>query len=83
MDSGRWLNDQTGHRKNVLLSWYLQLFGVLASSVIKTTMEKVKPELVSASWVLLLRLLFPKTEKSNLNRPSTSFINASGSGVKW
>lgn len=62
MNSGRWLNDQTGHRKNVLLSWYLQLFGVLASSVIKTTMEKVKPELVSASWVTLLRLLFPKTE---------------------
>ncbi|KAJ6311920.1 hypothetical protein OIU77_013631 [Salix suchowensis] len=79
----RWLNDQTGHRKNVLLSWYLQLFGVLASSVIKTTMEKVKPELVSASWVPLLRLLFPKTEKSNLNRRSTSFINASDSGVKW
>ncbi|KAB5538684.1 hypothetical protein DKX38_016217 [Salix brachista] len=46
----------------LLTKWVEGLLHLLASSVIKTTMEKVKPELVSASWVPLLRLLFPKTE---------------------
>ncbi|KAG6763784.1 hypothetical protein POTOM_031224 [Populus tomentosa] len=71
LNFGRWPNDQTeGEKNSVLLSWYLQWFSVPSSSIIKTAMERVKPKLVSASSVPLLRLLLPRTH-----------INAIGSKV--
>ncbi|KAJ4825076.1 hypothetical protein Tsubulata_040463 [Turnera subulata] len=58
---GRWPRDQTGRQGSVVLSWYLQWFGVPAPPLIKTTMAKVNPGLGSISLVPLLRLLFPDT----------------------
>ena len=69
------------HFKNyLLLSWYLQWFTVLASSVIKTTMEKVKPKLVSASSVPLLRLLLPKTETNAIGEIDKLLVSPQVSG---
>jgi anaphase-promoting complex subunit 1 len=69
------------HFKNsLLLSWYLQWFAVLASSVIKTTMEKVKPKLVSASSVRLLRLLLPKTETNAIGEIDKLLVSPQVSG---
>jgi anaphase-promoting complex subunit 1 len=62
------------------ISWYLQWFAVLASSVIKTTMEKVKPKLVSASSVPLLRLLLPKTETNAIGEIDKLLVSPQVSG---
>ncbi|KAK1572161.1 hypothetical protein Q3G72_028403 [Acer saccharum] len=62
--SGKWPDDESDDRENhsaVLLSWYLTWYSIPASSVIKTTVEKIKPKLISSSLVPLLRLLFPTT----------------------
>ncbi|KAI9156178.1 hypothetical protein LWI28_001768 [Acer negundo] len=58
--SGKWPDDLENHSA-VLLSWYLTWYSIPASSVIKTTVEKIKPKLISSSLVPLLRLLFPTT----------------------
>ncbi|KAI9156140.1 hypothetical protein LWI28_001215 [Acer negundo] len=58
--SGKWPDDIENHSA-VLLSWYLTWYSIPASSVIKTTVEKIKPKLISSSLVPLLRLLFPNT----------------------
>ncbi|KAM1253481.1 hypothetical protein ACFX2J_041359 [Malus domestica] len=63
MYSGRWPNAEFhGDKRSILLSWYLQWFGVPAPSVIKMAVEKVKPKLKSSSTLVpLLHLLFPRT----------------------
>jgi len=67
-------------KNSLLLSWYLQWFAVLASSVIKTAMEKVKPKLVSASSVPLLRLLLPKTETNAIGEIDKLLVSPQVSG---
>ncbi|KAM6598818.1 anaphase-promoting complex subunit 1 [Cannabis sativa] len=57
--SGTWPNGE--EKGPILLSWYLQWFGVPAPSVIKTAGEKMKPK-VKSSLVPVLRLLFPNTD---------------------
>lgn len=60
--SGRWPNGESqGDKRQLLLSWYVQWFGVPSPSVIKVAVEKVKPKLKSSSLVPLLHLLFPRT----------------------
>ncbi|PON86586.1 Anaphase-promoting complex subunit [Trema orientale] len=62
--SGTWPNKEfSGEKGPVLLSWYLQWFGVPAPSVIKIATEKIKPRLKSSSsFVPVLRLFFPSTD---------------------
>eukprot|EP00257_Ricinus_communis_P020956 XP_015580327.1 anaphase-promoting complex subunit 1 [Ricinus communis] len=62
LTSARWPDDETqGEKSSVLLSWYLQWFGVPDPSMIWMAAEKIKPKLVSSSSVPFLRLLFPTT----------------------
>ncbi|XP_031264237.1 anaphase-promoting complex subunit 1-like [Pistacia vera] len=63
LNSGRWHDEEESkEEKNlVLLSWYLKWFSVPVPSLIKSAVEKIKPNLVSSSLVPLLRLLFPTT----------------------
>ncbi|TQD83379.1 hypothetical protein C1H46_031089 [Malus baccata] len=63
MYSGRWPNAEFhGDKRSILLSWYLQWFGVPAPSVTKMAVEKVKPKIKSSSTLVpLLHLLFPRT----------------------
>ena len=61
--SGTWPNREfLGEKGPILLSWYLQWFGVPAPSVIKTAAEKIKPKLKSSPLVPVLRMLFPNTD---------------------
>ncbi|GMN41281.1 hypothetical protein TIFTF001_010497 [Ficus carica] len=63
MKTGTWpCRDSQGERNSILLSWYLQWFGVPAPSVIKTVAERIRPKLKSSSFVPVLRLLFPNTD---------------------
>ncbi|EXB88404.1 Anaphase-promoting complex subunit 1 [Morus notabilis] len=63
MISGTWpAAEFQGGRNSILLSWYLQWFGVPAPSVIKTAAEKIRPKLKSSSFVPVLHLLFPSTD---------------------
>lgn len=81
LNFGRWPNDQTGGEKNsVLLSWYLQWFAVPSSSIIKTAMERVKPKLVSASSVPLLRLLLPRTHINAIGEIDKLLVSPQVSG---
>uniref|UniRef100_A0A2N9GLI6 Uncharacterized protein n=1 Tax=Fagus sylvatica TaxID=28930 RepID=A0A2N9GLI6_FAGSY len=62
LTSGRWPTVESHREKDaILLSWYLQWFGVPAPFVIKTAAEKIKPKLMSSSLTPFLRLLFPST----------------------
>ncbi|KAG6735069.1 hypothetical protein I3842_01G302100 [Carya illinoinensis] len=62
LNSGRWpIGGSLGENGSILLSWYLQWFGVPAPSVINTAVKKIKPKLMSPSMIPLLRLLFPTT----------------------
>ncbi len=62
LTSGRWPTVDSHREKDaILLSWYLQWFGVPAPFVIKTAAEKIKPKLMSSSLTPFLRLLFPST----------------------
>uniref|UniRef100_A0A2P2JSX6 Anaphase-promoting complex subunit 1 n=4 Tax=Rhizophora mucronata TaxID=61149 RepID=A0A2P2JSX6_RHIMU len=75
LDSGRWPSDEKQEGINsVLLSWYLQWFGVPASSVIKKSMERIKSKLLSSSSVPLLHLLLPSTH-SDAIREIDEFFN--------
>ncbi|XP_038722804.1 anaphase-promoting complex subunit 1 [Tripterygium wilfordii] len=58
---GRWPDEAEGDKNSVLLSWYLQWFGIPASSVVKAVVDKIKPKLLSSSSVPLLRLSLPGT----------------------
>lgn len=63
MISGTWpAAEFQGGRNSILLSWYLQWFGVPAPSVIKTAAETIRPKLKSSSFVPVLHLLFPSTD---------------------
>lgn len=69
------------HFKNsLLLSWYLQWFAVPSSSIIKTAMERVKPKLVSASSVPLLRLLLPRTHINAIGEIDKLLVSPQVSG---
>jgi anaphase-promoting complex subunit 1 len=62
LNSGRWpIGGSQGEKGSILLSWYLQWFGVPTPSVIKIAVEKIKPKLISSSLVPFLRMLFPST----------------------
>ena len=62
LNSGRWpIGGSQGEKSSILLSWYLQWFGVPTPSVIKIAVEKIKPKLISSSLVPFLRMLFPST----------------------
>lgn len=62
LNSGKWpIGGPLGENGSILLSWYLQWFGVPTPSVIKTAVKKIKPKLLSPSLIPLLRLLFPTT----------------------
>ncbi|KAJ6768158.1 hypothetical protein OIU74_021929 [Salix koriyanagi] len=81
LNFGRWPNDQTeGEKNSVLLSWYLQWFAVPSSSIIKTAMEKVKPKIVSASSVPLLRLLLPRTHINAIGEIDKLLVSPQVSG---
>ncbi|KAF7806553.1 kinesin-like protein KIN-7C, mitochondrial [Senna tora] len=58
--SGKWPDgeSQEKEKRAILLSWFLQWFGVPPSSVIQSAIDRVKPKLMASS-VPLLRLLFP------------------------
>ncbi|WCJ19904.1 Anaphase-promoting complex subunit 1 [Euphorbia peplus] len=58
LNTTRWPNEE---KNSVLLSWYLQWYGVPTPSVIWMAMEKIKPKQLSSSLVPLLHLLFPTT----------------------
>ncbi|XP_047149623.1 anaphase-promoting complex subunit 1 [Vigna umbellata] len=58
---GKWPDGESQDKRSILLSWFLQWFDVPASSVIRTTVDRVKPKLMSSSSVPFLRLLFPRT----------------------
>lgn len=61
--AGTWPDGEfLGEKGPILLSWYLQWYGVPAPSVIKTATEKIKPKLKSSSLVPVLRLVFPSTD---------------------
>lgn len=64
LKSGRWPNGESqGEKGPILLSLYLQWFGVPSPSVIKAAFDKIKPKLTSSSsFTPLLRLLFPSTD---------------------
>ena len=63
---GTWPSGEFGASKSsILLSWYLQWFGVPSSSVINEAVDKIKAKLKpSSSFVPFLRLLFPSTNIS-------------------
>ncbi|KAF7816492.1 Anaphase-promoting complex subunit 1 [Senna tora] len=58
--SGKWPDGESQEREKlaILLSWFLQWFGVPPSSVIQSAIDRVKPKLMASS-VPLSRLLFP------------------------
>lgn len=61
LTTGEWPDDKIrGKNSSILLSWYLQWFSVPSPTVIRTTIEKIKPKLKNSSAVPLLRLLFPR-----------------------
>lgn len=63
MKTGTWhCRDSQGEKNSILLSWYLQWFGVPAPSVINTVAERIRPKLKSSSFVPVLSLLFPYTD---------------------
>ncbi|KAJ8769461.1 hypothetical protein K2173_002951 [Erythroxylum novogranatense] len=67
LNSGRWPNDGAQeHESTVILSWYLQWFGIPSSSVVKTAMKKIKPKLCSPSSVPLLHLFLPSTDVDSI-----------------
>ncbi|KAB1217628.1 Anaphase-promoting complex subunit 1 [Morella rubra] len=64
LNYGRWpTGGSQGEKGSLLLSWYLQWFGVPAPFVMKAAVEKIKPKpkLMSSSLIPFLRLLFPST----------------------
>ncbi|KAL0003395.1 hypothetical protein SO802_017176 [Lithocarpus litseifolius] len=62
LNSGKWpIMESEREKSAILLSWYLQWFGVPAPFVIKTAAERIKPKLMSSSLTPFLRLLFPST----------------------
>jgi anaphase-promoting complex subunit 1 len=67
-------------KSSLLLSWYLQWFAVPSSSIIKTAMERVKPKLVSASSVPLLRLLLPRTHINAIGEIDKLLVSPQVSG---
>ncbi|OIW16199.1 hypothetical protein TanjilG_18914 [Lupinus angustifolius] len=58
---GKWPDGESSDKRSILLSWFLQWFDVPASSIVKTTIDRVKPMLTSSSSIPLLRLSFPRT----------------------
>lgn len=79
--SGRWPNGEShGDKRQLLLSWYVQWFGVPSPSVIKVAVEKVKPKLKSSSLVPLLHLLFPRTHINAIAEIDKLF---SSKGSRW
>ncbi|KAK2985961.1 hypothetical protein RJ640_028279 [Escallonia rubra] len=61
LKSGQWPAEGSQEGKlSVILSWYLQWYGVPAPSVIKAAVEKIKPIPTSSS-VPFLHLLLPRT----------------------
>lgn len=66
---GRWPADGSdGKRRSIILSWYLQWFGVPSPSVVEKAMKKVNAKSVSSSSLVpLLRLLLPSTHISALS----------------
>ncbi|KAK4273718.1 hypothetical protein QN277_017057 [Acacia crassicarpa] len=67
MKSGKWPDGESQERRSILLSWFLQWFGVPPSSVIQTAMERVKKPKLMLSSVPLLRLFFPNTPLNVVN----------------
>ncbi|KAF8397264.1 hypothetical protein HHK36_016174 [Tetracentron sinense] len=62
LSSGRWPHEESLEQKgSMLLSWYLQWFGVPPPFVIKSAVEKIKRKVKVSSSVPLLRLLLPRT----------------------
>ncbi|CAN0909752.1 Anaphase-promoting complex subunit 1 [Linum grandiflorum] len=64
LSSGKWPDDEGN---SVLLSWYLQWFGVPSPSVINAAMAKLKPRGIPLS-VPLFRLLLPGTDVNAATR---------------
>lgn len=83
LNSGRWHDEESKEKNLVLLSWYLKWFSVPAPYLIKSAVEKIKPNLVSSSLVPLMHLLFPtihinalrEIDKIALSEKSTSDIS--------
>ncbi|XP_030534487.1 anaphase-promoting complex subunit 1 isoform X4 [Rhodamnia argentea] len=66
---GRWPADGSdGKRRSIILSWYLQWFGVPSPSAVEKAVKKVNAKSVSSSSLVpLLRLLLPSTHISALS----------------
>ncbi|XP_059457851.1 anaphase-promoting complex subunit 1 [Corylus avellana] len=74
LNSGRWpIGGSQGEKGSILLSWYLQWFGVPTPSMIKIAVEKIKPKLISSSLVPFLRMLFPSTHIIAIGEIDESF----------
>ncbi|KAL5540564.1 hypothetical protein UlMin_045257, partial [Ulmus minor] len=76
MNSRTWPNAKS--QGPILLSWYLQWFGVPAPSVMNTALEKIKPKLKTSSLVPILRLLFPSID-INVVREIDKFLSSNDS----
>lgn len=64
--SGKWPDGESQQKRSILLSWFLQWFGVPPSSIIQTAINRVKSKRMASS-VPLLRLIFPSTPINVIN----------------
>ncbi|CAA6654742.1 unnamed protein product [Spirodela intermedia] len=64
---GKWPHEQGDKTAAILLSWYLQWFGIPHPHLVKSALVKVKPETMRSSAVPLLSMLLPRTRSSALS----------------
>lgn len=61
---GEWPVGLHSDKRSILLSWYLQRFGVPASFVVQAALAKINGKIRTSSRVPILHLLLPKTHPS-------------------
>lgn len=64
---GKWLHEQGDKTGAIILSWYLQWFGIPPPHLVKSALVRVKPETMKSSAVPLLSMLLPRTRASALS----------------
>ncbi|XP_065870277.1 anaphase-promoting complex subunit 1 isoform X2 [Euphorbia lathyris] len=76
LNTARWPNEE---KNSILLSWYLQWYGVPNPSVIWMAMDKIKTKQLSSSLVPLLHLLFPTTHINAIGEIDKCLFSSQGS----